>query len=157
MPVKILMVCLGNICRSPMAEGILASKLSSRDFFVDSAGTGHWHVGNAPDKRSIATAEKNGIDISNQRGKLFKPSFFDEFDYIYVMDISNFADVIKMAPNEESKSKVSMILDELFPGEKVDVPDPYTGSINNFDQVFEMLNEACEVIAEKMLAKHQSP
>lgn len=156
MPVKILMVCLGNICRSPLAEGILASKLSSKDFVVDSAGTGHWHVGNPPDKRSIATAEKNGIDISNQRGKLFRPSFFKEFDHIYVMDVSNYADVIEMAPNEEAKKKVTLILDELFPGEKVDVPDPYNGSINNFEQVFEMLDEVCEVIAEKMIAKQQT-
>jgi protein-tyrosine phosphatase len=155
MPVKILMVCLGNICRSPLAEGILTSKLSSQDFLVDSAGTGHWHVGNPPDKRSIATAKNKGIDISQQRGKLFKPSFFKEFDYIYVMDISNYADVIEMAPDEEAKNKVSLILDEIFPGEKVDVPDPYNGSINNFEQVFEMLDEACEVIAEKLLSKHQ--
>ncbi len=153
MPVKILMVCLGNICRSPLAEGILASKLPKNDFLVDSAGTGHWHVGNPPDKRSILTAEKNGIDISNQRGKLFKPSFFKEYDYIYVMDNSNYADVINMAKNEEEKKKVQLILDELFPGENVDVPDPYNGIQSNFDQVFEMLEEACESIANKLLEK----
>jgi len=153
MPVKILMVCLGNICRSPLAEGILASKLPKNDFHVDSAGTGHWHVGNPPDKRSILTAEKNGIDISNQRGKLFKPSFFQEYDYIYVMDTNNYEDVINMAKNEEDKKKVQLILDELFPGENVDVPDPYKGVQQNFDQVFEMLEEACESIAHKLLEK----
>lgn len=153
MPVKILMVCLGNICRSPLAEGILASKLPKNDFLVDSAGTGHWHVGNPPDKRSILTAEKNGIDITNQRGKLFKPSFFQEYDYIYVMDTNNYADVIKMAKNEDEKKKVQLILDELFPGENVDVPDPYHGIQSNFDQVFEMLEEACESIANKLLEK----
>ncbi|HBI01795.1 MAG TPA: low molecular weight protein-tyrosine-phosphatase [Flavobacterium sp.] len=153
MPVKILMVCLGNICRSPLAEGILASKLPKNDFLVDSAGTGHWHVGNPPDKRSILTAEKNGIDITNQRGKLFKPSFFQEYDYIYVMDTNNYADVIKMAKNENEKKKVQLILDELFPGENVDVPDPYNGIQSNFDQVFEMLEEACESIANKLLEK----
>jgi protein-tyrosine phosphatase len=153
MPVKILMVCLGNICRSPLAEGILASKLPKNDFLVDSAGTGHWHVGNPPDKRSILTAEKNGIDITNQRGKLFKPSFFKEFDYIYVMDTHNYADVIAMAKNEEDKKKVHLILDELFPEENVDVPDPYNGIQSNFDQVFEMLEEACESIANKLLEK----
>lgn len=147
------MVCLGNICRSPLAEGILASKLPKNDFFVDSAGTGHWHVGNPPDKRSILTAQKNGIDITNQRGKLFKPSFFQEYDYIYVMDTNNYADVIKMAKNEEEKKKVQLILDELFPGENVDVPDPYNGIQSNFDQVFEMLEEACESIANKLLEK----
>lgn len=153
MPVKILMVCLGNICRSPLAEGILASKLPKNDFLVDSAGTGHWHVGNPPDKRSILTAEKNGIDITNQRGKLFKPSFFQEYDYIYVMDTNNYADVINMAKNEDDKKKVKLILDELFPGENVDVPDPYSGIQSNFDQVFEMLEEACESIANKLLEK----
>jgi protein-tyrosine phosphatase len=153
MPVKILMVCLGNICRSPLAEGILASKLPKNDFFVDSAGTGHWHVGNPPDKRSILTAEKNGIDITNQRGQLFKPSFFQEYDHIFVMDTHNYNDVIAMAKNEEDKKKVQLILDELFPGENVDVPDPYNGIQSNFDQVFEMLEEACESIADKLLKK----
>ena len=153
MPVKILMVCLGNICRSPLAEGILASKLPKNDFLVDSAGTGHWHVGNPPDKRSILTAEKNGIDITNQRGKLFKASFFQEYDYIYVMDTNNYADVINMAKNEDEKKKVQLILDELFPSENVDVPDPYSGIQSNFDQVFEMLEEACESIANKLLEK----
>lgn len=153
MPVKILMVCLGNICRSPLAEGILAAKLPKNDFLVDSAGTGHWHVGNPPDKRSILTAEKNGINITNQRGKLFKPSFFQEYDHIYVMDTSNYADVVQMAKNEEDKKKVQLILDELFPGENVDVPDPYNGIQSNFDQVFEMLEEACESIANKLLEK----
>ncbi|RAR51103.1 protein tyrosine phosphatase [Flavobacterium lacus] len=147
------MVCLGNICRSPLAEGILASKLPKNDFLVDSAGTGHWHVGNPPDKRSILTAEKNGIDITNQRGKLFKATFFQEYDHIYVMDTSNYADVIGMAKNEEDKKKVQLILDELFPGENVDVPDPYNGIQSNFDQVFEMLEEACESIANKLLEK----
>lgn len=154
MPIKIIMVCLGNICRSPLAEGILASKLPADDFLVDSAGTGHWHVGNSPDKRSILTAEKNGIDISKQRGKLFTPALFEKFDYIYVMDISNFADVLEMAPNEEAKKKVTLILEEIFPGEKVDVPDPYHGLQSNFDQVYEMLDEACESIANKMIDKH---
>jgi protein-tyrosine phosphatase len=154
MPVKILMVCLGNICRSPLAEGILASKLPAADFEVDSAGTGHWHVGNPPDKRSILTAEKNGINISQQRGKLFKPSSFKEFDYIYVMDISIYADVLEMAPDEEAKKKVTLILEEVFPGEKVDIPDPYNGILSNFDQVYEMLDEACENIANKLIEKH---
>ncbi|MEZ4838726.1 low molecular weight protein-tyrosine-phosphatase [Flavobacterium sp.] len=153
MPIKIIMVCLGNICRSPLAEGILSAKLPENDFFVDSAGTGHWHVGNPPDNRSILTAKKNGIDITHQRGKLFKPSFFQEYDYIYVMDTNNYADVIAMAKSEADKKKVQLILDELFPGENVDVPDPYNGMQSNFDQVFEMLDEACESIANKLLEK----
>ncbi|WP_396172605.1 low molecular weight protein-tyrosine-phosphatase [Flavobacterium sp.] len=153
MSVKILMVCLGNICRSPLAEGILTSKLPKHGFFVDSAGTGTWHVGNAPDTRSIATAKRNGIDISHQRGKHFKPSFFKEYDYIYVMDINNYQDVLQMAKTETDKQKVRLILDEVFPGENLDVPDPYHGVQLNFDQVFDMLDEACESIAKKLLKK----
>jgi protein-tyrosine phosphatase len=153
MSVKILMVCLGNICRSPLAEGLLASKLPLNEFIVDSAGTGHWHVGSPPDNRSVFTAKKNGIDIANQRGKHFKPKFFKEYDYIYVMDTNNYQDVIQMAKTETDKQKVRLILDEVFPGENLDVPDPYHGVQLNFDQVFEMLDEACESIAKKLLKK----
>nr|WP_315187650.1 low molecular weight protein-tyrosine-phosphatase [uncultured Flavobacterium sp.] len=155
MPVKILMVCLGNICRSPLAEGILASKLPKKDFIVDSAGTGSWHIGHAPDKRSIAVAKKNGLIISNQRGRQFSTDDFDFFDYIYVMDNSNYDTVIELAKNQQQKDKVKMILDELFPNENVDVPDPYFGLPNGFNMVYEMLDEACEIISAKLIAKHQ--
>lgn len=154
MPVKILMVCLGNICRSPLAEGLLASKLPKENFIVDSAGTGHWHVGKQPDERSIAVAKKNGLDISTQKGKLFSISDFDNFDYIYVMDSTNFDDVMRMAKTDTHKAKVEMILNELFPDENVDVPDPYFGLTNGFDTVYGMLDEACENIAKKLIAKH---
>ncbi|MBS7233345.1 low molecular weight phosphotyrosine protein phosphatase [Flavobacterium psychroterrae] len=153
MPVKILMVCLGNICRSPLAEGILASKLPN-NFIVDSAGTGSWHVGNSPDKRSIAVATKNGVNIQNQKGRQFKTSDFDEFDYIYVMDSSNYSDVIDLAKTPEHKNKVQLILNELFPDENVDVPDPYYGVANGFDNVYQMLNEATDIIAKKLIEKH---
>lgn len=154
MSVKILMVCLGNICRSPLAEGLLAAKLPKDKFLVDSAGTGHWHVGKQPDERSIATAKKNGLDISQQKGKHFTPKFFEEFDYIYVMDGANYDDVLFLAKNEEDKKKVQLILDELFPGDKVDVPDPYYGLQNGFDMVYEMLDEATDSLAKKLIAKH---
>lgn len=154
MSIKILMVCLGNICRSPLAEGILASKLPKDKFFVDSAGTGHWHVGKQPDERSIATAKKNGLTISNQRGKHFNPKHFDEFDYIYVMDRSNYNDVIFLAKTEAHRAKVKLILDELFPGDNVDVPDPFYGLQNGFDMVYEMLDEATNLLAEKLIEKH---
>lgn len=154
MPVKILMVCLGNICRSPLAEGILMSKLPKKSFFVDSAGTGNWHVGKQPDERSIAIAKKNGLDISSQRGKQFSTSDFETYDYIYVMDNSNYNDVIALATNENQKNKVQLILNELFPGENVDVPDPYYGSQFGFETVYSMLEETCENIAEKLIAKH---
>ena len=154
MPVKILMVCLGNICRSPLAEGILASKLPKDKFIVDSAGTGSWHIGHAPDKRSIAVAQKNGLCIDNQKGRQFKTSDFDEFDYIYVMDSSNFRDVVHLAKTAEHKNKVSLILNEIFPDENVDVPDPYYGVANGFDNVYQMLNEATDQIAKKLIEKH---
>ena len=154
MPVKILMVCLGNICRSPLAEGILASKLPKDKFIVDSAGTGSWHIGHAPDKRSIAVAQKNGLCIDNQKGRQFKTSDFDEFDYIYVMDSSNFKDVVHLAKTAEHKNKVSLILNEIFPDENVDVPDPYYGVANGFDNVYQMLNEATDQIAKKLIEKH---
>jgi protein-tyrosine phosphatase len=154
MSVKILMVCLGNICRSPLAEGILASKLPSDKFTVDSAGTGSWHIGRVPDERSIAIAKKNKLDISRQKGRQFTTSDFDAFDYIYVMDNSNYWDVVQLVNNEKQTEKVQLILNELFPNENVDVPDPYFGLPNGFDSVYKMLDEACEVIAKKLIAKH---
>lgn len=149
MPVNILMVCLGNICRSPLAEGIMRSKLT-KDFLVDSAGTGGWHAGELPDNRSIAIAKSRGLDITNQRARQFKISDFTTFDYIFVMDNSNYKDVIALAPNEEAKSKVKLILNELFPGENVDVPDPYYGGHEGFENVYNMLDQACDEIAKKL-------
>lgn len=154
MSVKILMVCLGNICRSPLAEGILASKLPKDKFQIDSAGTGNYHVGKQPDYRSIATAKKMGLDISNQKARQFSVKDFDEFDYIFVMDISNYDNVIELAKSEIHKNKVRLILEDLFPGENVDVPDPYYGLQNGFDTVYEMLDETCDIIAKKLLEKH---
>jgi protein-tyrosine phosphatase len=154
MPVKILMVCLGNICRSPLAEGILASKLPKNKFIVDSAGTGSWHIGHHPDERSIAIAKKNKLDISKQRGRQFTTSDFDAFDYIYVMDNSNYWDVVQLLDNKAQTEKVQLILNELFPNENVDVPDPYFGIPNGFDSVYKMLNDACDIIAKKLIEKH---
>lgn len=144
------MVCLGNICRSPLAEGILKSKVDSSKVIVDSAGTGSWHVGSKPDSRSIAVAKKNNLDITDQRGRQFSVSDFDEFDHIYVMDNSNKENVLDLAKNDKHRSKVKLILNEIFPGENVDVPDPYYGGDSGFDNVYKMLDEACEVIANKL-------
>ena len=149
MSVKILMVCLGNICRSPLAEGIMRAKLPE-NYIVDSAGTGAWHSGQLPDKRSVTTAKNRDLDITNQRARQFKVSDFDTFDYIYVMDNSNYKDVLSLAPTEESKSKVKLILNEIFPNENVDVPDPYYGGDDGFENVFDMLDQACEAIARKL-------
>ena len=144
------MVCLGNICRSPLAEGILKSKVYNFKTFVDSAGTGAYHIGEKPDNRSIAIANLNGIDISKQRARKFRVKDFDEFDLIYAMDASNYRDIVSLARNESDKAKVKMILNEVFPGENLDVPDPYFGGDFGFKNVFKMLDEACDLIAKKL-------
>ena len=151
MPVKVLMVCLGNICRSPLAEGILQSKLPSDKFMVDSAGTGGWHVGELPDKRSVATARERGLDITHQRARQFKVSDYTEFDHIFVMDTSNLKDVLKLAPNDKAKTKVSLMMDALHPGESINVPDPYYGGPEGFNNVYDMLDEACQIVASKLI------
>ena len=148
------MVCLGNICRSPLAEGILQSKLPQESFLVDSAGTGGWHVGQEPDKRSILTAKNRGLNIAHQRARQFRKKDFDSFDYIYVMDNSNYKNVLALAPDKTSETKVKMILNEKYPGENIDVPDPYYGGQNGFEEVYDMLDDVCTLIAEKLLSKH---
>ncbi len=134
---KILMVCLGNICRSPLAEGILQSKLNE-EFLIESAGTGNWHVGQSPDERSVLIARKYGIDISKQRARQFQPDDFKKFDLIFVMDSSNYDTVIKLAENEEQRKKVRLILDD------ADVPDPYFGGEDGFENVFQLLDKATD-------------
>lgn len=141
---KILMVCLGNICRSPLAEGILKSKVDTSKITVDSAGTSGFHSGSLPDKRSIEVAKQYGIDITDQRSRLFTVSDFDSFDVIYTMDKSNYNNVIRLAKNEKDKAKVKMILSHQ------DVPDPYYGGNQGFQNVYKMLDEVCEEIAAKL-------
>lgn len=150
MKTRVLMVCLGNICRSPLAEGILKSKVDSQKVYVDSAGTGDYHIGDSPDKRSIATAKRYHLDITDQRGRQFSVKDFDDFDHIFVMDNSNYKDVISLARNENDKEKVRLILEEIFPSENVDVPDPYFGGEQGFENVYQMLDEACDRIVEKL-------
>ncbi|TDQ27817.1 protein-tyrosine phosphatase [Tenacibaculum caenipelagi] len=144
------MVCLGNICRSPLAEGILQSKLSLEKFKIDSAGTAGYHVGELPDKRSIEVAKKYGIDITNQRSRKFTKKDFDEFDMIFAMDRSNYDDIVAMSDNVTQRKKVKMILNELYPGEDMGVPDPYYGGNQGFENVYQMLDEVCEIIASKI-------
>lgn len=144
------MVCLGNICRSPLAEGILKSKLFRANVVIDSAGTGGYNINSEPDSRAIAVAKANGIDISNQQCRKFTVKDFDAFDIIYVMDNANYRDVISIARNKEDIDKVKMILNEVFPNENLDVPDPYLGGDYGFKNVYKMLDEACEIIAKKI-------
>lgn len=143
------MVCLGNICRSPLAQGILQSKVSD-DVLVDSAGTANYHVGEKPDKRSVEVAKKHGIDITSQRGRQFSINDFDVFDVIYVMDDSNYKNVITLAKTEAQIKKVKMILNELYSGKNLAVPDPYYGGNDGFENVYAMLDKVCDVIAAKI-------
>ncbi len=152
MTTKILMVCMGNICRSPMAEGIMRQKIEKYklDAQVDSAGTIANHVGEAPDKRSIANGLKHNVDISSLRARLFKVSDFDTFDHIFVMDKSNYKNVIGMARSKEDKLKINLILNELYPRTDMEVPDPYFGEEEGFERVFHLLDLACENIARNL-------
>ena len=141
--VKILMVCLGNICRSPLAQGILESKVDSEKILVDSAGTAAYHIGNPPDPRSIAVAKKHGIDITSQRARQFNPEDFTTFSKIYVMDRTNYKNIMALAQSEKEIEKVSLILTE-----NREVPDPYYGGKEGFQSCFDLLNTACDRIKE---------
>ena len=147
---KILMVCLGNICRSPLAEGILKNKTQNLDVFVDSAGTASYHVGNLPDSRSIEIANKNGIDLTNQRARQFSEKDFDDFDKIYAMDTNNYSNIISLARDQSDRDKVDVILNELTPKSYDSVPDPYYGAGDGFQIVYDMLDNACDAIVRKL-------
>ena len=144
------MVCLGNICRSPLAEGILKSKLPQEQFFVDSAGTSNYHIGQAPDKRSIAVGKKYNIDISSQKGRQFTILDFDEFDYIYVMDKSNYENVLQLARDQQDINKISLILEMIDNSTITEVPDPYYGGDLGFENVYQLLNTACISITKQL-------
>ena len=143
------MVCLGNICRSPLAEGILTSKVDPDLVFVDSAGTAAYHLGELPDARSIAVAKKYGIDLSYQRARKFVAKDFSKFDKIYAMDEHNYRNILSLAKNKVEAKKVMMILNEVNPQQNLSVPDPYYGGDKGFESVYQMLDEACEVIAQR--------
>ena len=149
---KILVVCLGNICRSPLAEGILKSKLPE-NFKVDSAGTISLHEGEHPDKRAIETAENHGITIGKQRSRPITQKDLEDFDKIYCMDLSVYEDVISMAKNEEQRQKIVLYLEEAgFTGDQTDVPDPYWGDLSDFENVYKLLDEAADSILAKLIS-----
>ncbi|ASV31953.1 low molecular weight protein-tyrosine-phosphatase [Maribacter cobaltidurans] len=149
MKTKVLMVCLGNICRSPLAEGILKSKIDTDAVWVDSAGTGGYHIGNPPDPRSIAVAKKYGIDISQQVCRKLSYSDLEEFDVIYAMDKSNYANIISLSRNKGQVAKVKLLLSEASIKEN-EVPDPYYDSVDGFEKVYQLIDKACEEIAKKL-------
>lgn len=142
------MVCLGNICRSPLAEGIMQHLADEQglNWQIDSAGTGGWHVGEQPDRRSIRTARNHGIDISGQACRKFRQHDFKEFDHIYVMDKYNLADVLEMAPDEASAVKVKLLL------AGHEVPDPYYDD-NQFEPVFELIEQGCKAVIKELTGK----
>jgi protein-tyrosine phosphatase len=148
---KILMVCLGNICRSPLAEGILRHLAVQQglDWEVDSAGTGNWHVGDPPDYRSVRVAKRHGIDISGLRGRQFQAEDFDRFDRIFAMDLNNYRDILLKARNDADKAKLQLLLDDQQP-----VPDPWYDDAL-FAPVFDMIHDACEkiVAGKKIITK----
>ena len=145
---NVLMVCLGNICRSPLAHGILESK-APEDWYIDSAGTSGWHEGERPDTRSIITAKGRGLNIDQQRSRPFLAEDFERFDVIFAMDSSNYTNITRLAPDEGSKAKVRLIMNEAYPGENRQVPDPYTGGQRGFEDVYDMLDLAIEKFLEQ--------
>ncbi len=144
------MVCLGNICRSPLAEGILKSKVKDKglNMWVESAGTSGHHSGEMPDRRMQKTAILKGVDISELRSRKFKKKDFKKYDLIFVMDKSNYNDLMLLTSDEIEKNKVKLILNECYPGEDLAVPDPYYGGAEGFDEVFNLLDEVTEKIIE---------
>lgn len=150
------MVCLGNICRSPLAEGILRTKAEHSDLNVtiDSAGTSNYHIGAPPDTRAIVNAKKHNVDISYLRARQFVEEDFDLFDHIFVMDSSNYADIISLAKNENDRRKVELILNRVYPGSDMSVPDPYFGGEQGFENVYILLDKACDIIVESLTNKN---
>jgi protein-tyrosine phosphatase len=151
---KLLFVCLGNICRSPLAEGIMKHKIAEQglDWEVDSAGTGGWHAGDLPDSRSIQVAQKHGVDLTYQRARKLRSIDYETFDRIYVMDSMNYQDVKRLA-NEDEYHKIELIMNEVEPHRNINVPDPYYGEGDGFEHVFQMLDRACDAIIKKYCKK----
>jgi protein-tyrosine phosphatase len=147
---KILMVCLGNICRSPLAEGVLKTKASALNlnWIVESAGTNGFHNGEAPHKLSQKVASKHGIDISDQISRKFVAADFENYDKIYVMAADVMDDVKKIAGNKFEESKIDFFLNELNANKNEDVPDPWYGNEDGYDEVYELIDRACEAIVK---------
>jgi len=148
---KILFVCLGNICRSPLAEGIMLKLISDKNLpiEIDSAGTSNFHVGETPDYRTVLNAKKHGVDLTPLKARQFSEKDFNNFDVIYVMDKSNMTNVLAIAKNKEQEQKVELFLNTLFPNQNMEVPDPYFGGEEGFEDVFNLVYSTCEKMIEK--------
>lgn len=155
---KILMVCLGNICRSPLAEGILQQKVKelNLNWIVESAGTNGIHVGEAPHKLSQKVALANGVDISQQISRQFFATDFEEYDKIYVMAKDVMNDVKKIAGNKFDASKIDYFLNELRAAENKDVPDPWYGNEDGYVKVYALIDKTCDAIIEKVFATNKN-
>ena len=150
---KILMVCLGNICRSPLAEGILKEKAikAGLDWTIKSAGTNSYHTGEPPHPLSQKVAGKNGIDISGQRARRFVKTDMEDYDMIYAMAEDVLYDMKKIAGNAFDDSKVELLLNESYPGQNMDVPDPWSGPESGYHEAFDLINKACDAIIENYM------
>ena len=146
------MVCLGNICRSPIADGLLLRKIKEQklDAQVDSAGTANYHIGIAPDSRMIQTAAAQGTPIEFLRARQFSNQDFENFDHILVMDQSNYDNVVHLAQSADDRKKVQFLLDYLYPNQKAAVPDPYYGSLEDFEKVYQLVDSATDALIQKL-------
>jgi len=149
---NILFVCLGNICRSPLAEGVMRHKAKEAglDITIDSAGTAAYHIGESPDPRSQESAEKHGMSIAQLKGRQFTTHDFDRFDRIFVMDHENKSNALKLARNSTDEAKVDLLLNLSYPGENMEVPDPYFGGEAGFENVFQLINNACDELIKEL-------
>ena len=155
--IRILFVCTGNICRSPLAEGILREKLRKKNIpaEIDSCGFESFHVGDPPDSRAQSVAMRRGIDISAHRARLFAPRDFERFDYIYAMDSSHFHNLMRLCRNGSDKVKVDYVLNALSPGQNLGVQDPWYHDLAAFEKVFVQLDAACDRIVANLISETQ--
>jgi protein-tyrosine phosphatase len=149
---RILFVCLGNVCRSPLGEGVLRTMAEERGIAsrvsVDSAGTGGWHSGDAPDARSVDVGRKYGVDISSLKARKISPRDFHDFDMIFAMDRSNLRELVRIAPHD-SHADLHLFMD-FVSGQQRDVPDPYYGDERDFEHVYRMLKHGCEFLLDHL-------
>ncbi|MDQ3287387.1 MAG: low molecular weight phosphotyrosine protein phosphatase [Pseudomonadota bacterium] len=150
---RLLVVCLGNICRSPTAEGVLRERIDASPLrgrvFVDSAGTGDWHVGQPPDPRAIATAARHGVDIAGLRGRQLCAADFQNFDWILCADRSNLRDVRALAPSE-CRARIALLLEWAAESGETEIPDPHTGGNDHFEQVWRLLDRAADCAVARL-------
>ncbi|MBX2807744.1 MAG: low molecular weight phosphotyrosine protein phosphatase [Cellvibrionaceae bacterium] len=156
MKINVLFVCLGNICRSPTAQGLFQARVDKAGFgdviTVDSAGTGDWHIGRAPDSRAQTTAQAKGYDISHLRARQVSAADFDRFDYILGMDKQNVRDLAQWQPAHYD-GQLGLFLD-LALGRDVDVPDPYYGDQSHFEQAIQLIDDGAQALLQAMVARH---